>query len=158
MSEIVRQLRASIEANSESLKQLAASGKLLRMKATLDNIVNELAEEHGVEIQMNFPKKSVMRDVDSLGIVNVSLFAQRKQKKLIGISKEALGSELARRYPESKITDVGHGWEGFNIQEDGDRIIVLPGAVHFWRRLSQREMDLLDWLFAKVFMNSKNTV
>lgn len=156
MSEIVRSLRAAIEADSESFTQLAASRKLLRLKAALDKIANDVGEEYGVEILMNFPKKSVMCDFDSLGLVNLSLFVQRKQKKLIGISGEELHAELARRYPESKITDVGHGWEGFNIQEGSDRIMVLPGAVHFWQRLSQREMDLLDWLFAKVFETRKN--
>lgn len=154
MSEIIRQLRNEVDAKISMITQLAQEEKLFAIKAMLDEIAEKVGRRYRIMIQMNFPDKKAILDVSALGLSNLSFFVHRSRKQFSGISPSQVKLELSARYPEARITEVGFGWEGYNVREEAGRIMVLPGAVHFWRRLTDHELGLLDWLFSAVFGRS----
>ena len=157
MSEIIHELRARIEKDLEEYARLCHDKKLFAIKNKLDQAADQIGHQHGIQIQMNYPNKKALLDLQNLGLMNLSIFVHRTRKRFIGLSTRQILAKLSSIYPRAKISEVGFGWEGYHIDEDDGRITVLPGTIHLWRRIREREHRLLDWLFSEVFRATEKT-
>jgi hypothetical protein len=158
VSEIIHQLRGKIEQDLEEYARLGEAKKLFAIKNKLDQAADQIGRQHGIQIQLNYPNKKALLDLQDLGLMNLSIYVHRTRKRFIGPSTGQILAKLSSMYPRGKISEVGFGWDGYHIDEGDGRITVLPGAVHLWRRIRERELRLLDWLFSEIFCSTKKNM
>ena len=153
---LILDLRKNISTNKvtlgESLKKNPNSAY-----RQLCEICAFVSARHSVTLEIHFPKRDRILDIDGYGTENVTVIIDKFRRqfpiprdKIKQVAVEVLGPTTT-----SQDAYMYEGKQGVRIIMEQGRIEVLPGSIHFWCRLEDNVLRFGDWMIANVYSNQK---
>jgi hypothetical protein len=120
-------------------------------------LTNQLAEftgsRHNVILNLHFPDRKKIYDVDNYGTENLGLVVDKFRKRF-PIPREIIKQKaiefLGNVTPQDAY--MYEGKEGLKILMDKGRIEILPGSVHLWCSIDENLKKFCDWLMNEVLL------
>ena len=153
-SSLIDELRRVVLQNNAELESLVKRSPNAAYKRMIE-LAGVVGSIHRVDLQVHFPAPARIYDTAEYGTENVSLVVDKFRKRF-PIPREEIRAKVSEIYgPSVKTLDayMYEGKEGLRaVLPEGGRVEILPGSMHFWCTIKDKELALGDWLMNMVYM------
>jgi hypothetical protein len=155
-SALIDEFRENVAHNRSSLLASLKNSPNIVYNQVL-SLASFTGSRHAVDLQIHFPVKSKIFEVDSYGTENVSVVVDKFRKRF-PISREVIKNKVVEIFGDSANVQDAYmyeGKEGLRIllllsSPPSGRIELLPGSIHFWCTIDGKVRKFGDWAMANV--------
>ena len=153
-SSLVEEFRRVVlqhSAELESLLKRSPNGAYKRML----ELAGAVGSSHGLDLQVHFPVSAKIYEIGGYGKENVSIVIDKFRKRF-PIPRDEIKAKISGIYGPSVTTSDAYMYEGKEglrvVFPRGGRVEILPGSMHFWCEIKDKELALGDWLMRTVYV------
>ena len=148
MKEIFESLEKEIKKNKDRFKELKTTNKFL-LYNELNRIAYDIGKKNDFILQINFLSSKELDDIDKFGKRNLNIIIDRNKRKFSNLTIENLEEQVTKIIDKSEIKEAFRyeGREGYKIILKHGRIDILPGSILLWCDITDKIIELVDWIF-----------
>lgn len=154
---LVNDLNNNIESNKEIFNKTVIKNPSLAYYK-LNELSKFIGSRYNVLLEIHFPDKKKIYDVNDYGTENISIIID-KFRKSFPLPRSLIKEEANRQFGTDIIVADAYMYEGkegvrikFNNNfEKESRIEILPGSFHLWTKIDDKIVQFCNWLLANVY-------
>jgi len=163
MKEIFQLLEKEINKHRDLFKKLTNTNKF-KLYNELNRIISNVGRNKDILLQINFLSNKELNDIDKFGKRNLTIIKKsafesiasgKNKRKFMNLTIKKLEDKTTKIIDKSEIKNVFkyNGKEGYRIVLQSGRIEILPGVILVWCDITDKIIELIDWIFKFEYSN-----
>ena len=158
-TDLLLELKNNIDANIGFFQRTAIQNPTLAYYK-LNELSKFVGLRHGLVMEIHFPDRRKISDINRYGTENISLVFD-KFRKTFPIGRDEIKLQATKGLAGNlQIVDayMYEGKEGLKInikdsRSNVSRIDLLPGSFHMWTKIDSQIQKFGDWLLSNVYFD-----
>ena len=163
MKKIFESLEKEIKKNKDRFEELKTTNKFL-LYNELNRIAYDIGKKNDFILQINFLSNIELNDIDKFGKRNLTIMKKsafesiasgKNKRKFMNLTIEKLKDKTTEIIDKSEIKKIFkyEGKEGYRIILQSGRIEILPGVILIWCDITDKIIELIEWIFKFEYSN-----
>jgi len=156
-TDLLLELKNNIDANIGFFQRTATQNPTLAYYK-LNELSKFVGLRHGLVMEIHFPDRRKISDINRYGTENISLVFD-KFRKTFPVARDQIKIQATKGLKGNlQIVDayMYEGKEGLKVnfndsESNNSRIDILPGSFHLWTKIDDQIQRFGDWLLSNVY-------